>query len=87
MMIDCLVFIIGIIISALAPNFYVIIFARLLLGHSAASAMVSVPIYTSETSQPKVRETTGLYTVMCYTTGFALALIFGERLFTLISII
>jgi SP family galactose:H+ symporter-like MFS transporter len=78
MMIDSVVFIVGILLSALAPNFYVIVIARLVLGHSAASAMVSVPIYVSETSQPKVREITGVFTVMCYTSGFALALIFGK---------
>jgi MFS family permease len=78
MMVDCVIFIVGILMSALAPNFYVILAGRLVLGHSAASAMVSVPIYTSETSQPKVREITGFFTVVCYTSGFALALIFGK---------
>ncbi len=39
--------------------------------------MVAVPIYTSEVSQPQVRKTTGSFTLMCYSTGFAFCLIFG----------
>ena len=51
--------------------------ARVLLGHSSASSMVAAPIYTSETSQPQVRKTTGAFTMICYTTGYGLAVVFG----------
>lgn len=77
MMFDCAIFFIGTLLSGLAPHFYVILAARLLLGHSAASSMVACPMYTSEISQPQVRKTTGSFTIVCYTTGFALALILG----------
>lgn len=64
----------------LAPNFYVIILGRLIHGHSSASAMVAVPIYTSEISQPQVRKLTGNFTLICYSCGFAFALILGKVL-------
>ena len=63
--------------SALAPNFYVLLVARVLLGHSSCSSMVSTPLYTSEISQPMVRKVTGSFTMICYTTGYALAVILG----------
>ena len=47
----------------LAPNFYVLLVARVILGHSAASSMTTSPVYTSETSQPEVRTITGIYLV------------------------
>ena len=46
MIVDCFLFITGTIISAVAPNFYLLLFSRWLLGHCSASSMVSAPIYT-----------------------------------------
>ena len=60
---DCFFFIVGILMSAFAPNFYVLLVARVILGHSAASSMTTSPVYTSETSQPEVRTITGIYLV------------------------
>ena len=74
---DCFFFIVGILMSALAPNFYVLLVPRVLLGHSSCSSMVSTPLYTSEISQPMVRKITGSFTMICYTTGYALAVILG----------
>ena len=77
LMFDCFFFIIGILMSAFAPNFYVLLASRILLGHSSCSSMVSTPIYTSEISQPMIRKITGSFTIICYTTGYALAVILG----------
>ena len=62
---------------ALAPKFYVLLIARLLLGHSSASSMVAAPMYTCEISQPQIRKTTGSFNMSCFSTGFALVVIFG----------
>ena len=78
LMFDCLIFVVGTLFVALAPNFYVILVGRFIHGHSSASAMVAVPIYTSEISQPQVRKTTGSFTLMEYSCGFALALVLGN---------
>ena len=75
---DSSIFIIGIVMSAFAPNFYTLLIARMLLGHSSASAMVATPIYTSEISQPQIRKITGSFTMVCYTTGYGLAVVFGK---------
>ena len=80
MIVDCFLFITGTLISAVAPNFYLLLFSRWLLGHCSASSMVSAPIYTSETSQPQMRKTTGFFPIVCYTIGFALSLVFGKYL-------
>ena len=77
-MIDCFNFVLGTFLVALAPNFYVILIGRFIHGHSSASAMVAIPIYTSEISQPQIRKTTGSFALICYSTGFALALILGK---------
>ena len=78
LMIDCFVFFIGILILALAPNFYLILLARFITGHSTASALVAAPIYSSEISQPQARKIIGSFTLMCYTSGFALSFVLGE---------
>ena len=43
---DCFIFFIGTILSTVAPNFYVLLVARVILGHSVASAMTTTPVYT-----------------------------------------
>ena len=46
LMFDCLIFVVGTLLVALAPNFPLILIGRFIHGHSSASAMVAVPIYT-----------------------------------------
>ena len=77
LIVDSIVFIIGIILSAFAPNFYVLLIARILLGHSIGSAVVASPIYTSEISQPEVRRITGSFPMTCNMTGYALSMLLG----------
>ena len=77
---DTFVFMAATLMMALAPSFNFVLIARFLHGHSNASAMVAIPIYTCEISQPEVRKITGTFTLICYTTGFALALILGALL-------
>ena len=78
LVIDCLLFIIGTVSSALAPNFYVLLFSRWLLGHASTSQQVTVPIYVSEISQPQMRTITGPFAIICYACGFAGGYIFGK---------
>ena len=78
MLIDSVLFLIGTLMLALGPHFYVTLAARLLQGHSSASSMVAVPIYTSETSQPQIRKITGSFASISFTSGFAFALILGN---------
>lgn len=80
MLMDSISYIIGSILMAMSPNFYLLLLGRFIHGHSCASAMVAIPIYTSEISQPEVRKITGAFTLACYTTGFASSLILGALL-------
>ena len=77
-MFDCVSFIIGTLFIALAENFQFILIGRFIHGYAYASGMVTVPIYTSEITQPQVRKTNGCIQTACYTSGFALALVFGK---------
>ena len=76
-MVDSIIYILGTLCVALAPNFYVILLGRYIRGHSTASAIVAIPIYIGEICQPEVRKTTGSFAWMCYAIGYALALILG----------
>ena len=78
LMFDCVIFVLGTLFVALSPNFYLVLLGRFIHGHSSASAMVAIPIYTSEISQPQVRKTTGSFTIMEYNFGFAFALVLGK---------
>ena len=69
----------GMIMSAFAPNFYILLISRVLLGHSTGSASVTTPIYTGEISQPEVRRITGSFPMICYMTGYGLAVLLGIK--------
>lgn len=77
LMLDCLFFTIGVILSAAAPNFNTILVARWLVGHASASTKAVAPLYTSEISQPIIRNRTGSLAMICYSVGYAFCLIFG----------
>ena len=46
MLIDCFFFIIGTLLMTFSVNLYMILVGRFVQGHSAASSMVAVPMYT-----------------------------------------
>ena len=46
LLLDCFIYIVGTILFTVAPNFYVLLVARVILGHSVASAMTTTPVYT-----------------------------------------
>ena len=75
---ECTVFIFATLLCALAPNFKVLLISRVILGHCSASAMTSVPVYTSEISQPEVRTITGCFNVVCCSFGVAFSLMLGK---------
>ena len=81
LMFDNVVFLVGILILCLAPNFYLILLARFITGHSTASALVAAPIYASEISQPQTRKIIGSFQLMCFTSGFALSFVLGKYQF------
>ena len=81
LMLDNVVFLVGILILCLAPNFYLILLARFITGHSTASALVAAPIYASEISQPQTRKIMGSFQLMCFTSGFALSFVLGKYQF------
>ena len=81
LMFDNVVFLVGILILCSAPNFYLILLARFITGHSTASALVAAPIYASEISQPQTRKIMGSFQLMCFTSGFALSFILGKYQF------
>ena len=65
LMLDCIFFTIGMILSAAAPNFNTILVARWLVGHASASTKAVAPLYTSEISQPIIRNQTGSLAMIC----------------------
>ena len=77
---DCLVFIAATLACAMAPNFKVLLIARVILGHSVASQFTTSPVYTSEISQPEVRSVTGNFNISCFTFGVALVMMLGACL-------
>ena len=46
LLLDCFIYIVGTILFSVAPNFYVLLVARVILGHSTASAMTTTSVYT-----------------------------------------
>ena len=46
LLLDCFIYIVGTILFSIAPNFYVLLVARVILGHSTASAMTTTSVYT-----------------------------------------
>ncbi|TRY67596.1 hypothetical protein TCAL_13686, partial [Tigriopus californicus] len=77
LIIDNITFIISLFLIALAPNFSVMLVGRFLEGVSAASCLVSIPIFVNEISQPEVKGFTSSLNMICYTTGFAFMSILG----------
>ena len=51
----------------------------LIQGHAVSSSAVSVPLYTSETSQPEVRKITGVFAIICYCFGSAASSVLGKK--------
>lgn len=77
MLIDCLAFGTGLLLLALSPNFYVALCSRFILGHGGASAIVSIPIYVGELSQPQIRNLTSSLTVISFSSGVSAMLLLG----------
>lgn len=77
MLLDCLVCFLGLILLTFSPNFYLALAARFIMGHAGASAIVSVPIYVGEISQPQLRNFTSSFTVVCFACGTSTILIVG----------
>ena len=74
---DCVCMAMGFLAISLAPTTSVLLLGRFLLGHCAASNLVSTPIFVSEISHPDIRGTTSVLTMACYTTGFFVAMLGG----------
>ena len=77
MMADAVIFIIATILLVFSPNLFSVLIARFAQGHAVSSSAVSVPLYTSETSQPSVRKVTGVFAVIFYCAGSTLSWILG----------
>eukprot|EP00095_Tigriopus_kingsejongensis_P002049 maker-scaffold254_size236139-snap-gene-0.10 protein:Tk02049 transcript:maker-scaffold254_size236139-snap-gene-0.10-mRNA-1 annotation:"solute carrier family facilitated glucose transporter member 8" len=80
LMIDNINFILGFAIIVLAPNFPVMLVGRFLTGISAASCLVSIPIYINEISQPQIKGFTASINMICYTSGFGAMAFMGALL-------
>ena len=75
---DCFVFILATLACAMAPNFYILLVARVIQGHSMASQFTTSPVYTSEVCQPEVRSITGNFSVACYSFGVTFMMLMGN---------
>ena len=80
LIIDSFLYIIGTLLTAFSTNFEMILVGRFIQGFSAASAMVSAPLYTCEISQPHIRRYTALFPVLCWDIGIAVSYILGALL-------
>jgi MFS transporter, SP family, solute carrier family 2 (facilitated glucose transporter), member 3 len=69
LIIDMWLFVIGGLLQTLAPNMYVIIIARFVVGFASGYSSVVVPIYLNELSPPNLRGTLGTITQFALTIG------------------
>lgn len=77
LIIDNTSFIVSFFLISMSPNFTTMLFGRFLSGVSAASCLVTIPIFVSEISQPEVKGFTSSLNMICYTTGFATMSVLG----------
>ncbi|XP_040571273.1 facilitated trehalose transporter Tret1 [Lepeophtheirus salmonis] len=87
LIIDCITATTGLLVVGLAPSFPYLCIGRLLCGHACASATVTIPIYTSEISLPKVRGITGSFFLNFYLGGYCLTVILGSAVHWRITIV
>ena len=80
MIIDSFVYVVGLLLLTFSPNFYVALASRYIVGHAGASAMVSVPIYVGEISQPQIRNISSTLTVIFFSSGVSMTLVLGMQL-------
>lgn len=55
LIIENIIYLLSFVLIAFAPNYIVMLVARLLSGYAAASTVVALPVYVSEISQPQIR--------------------------------
>jgi len=77
MLIDCVGLILGLLLMALSNSFSILLIGRFLSGHFAGSNLVSVPIFISETSHPRLRGMTSTLLMVMYTSGFTISMFLG----------
>ena len=68
---------VGNVIVASATSFEQLLVGRCILGWAFGGQFVHVPIYTSEISQPVIRQLTGALAAVSATSGFAMSYIIG----------
>ena len=77
LMIDSIFFLIGTLMTTFSRNLNMILVSRFIQGHSAISALVAVPLYTCEISQPEVRRFTALLSGLCMDIGVVVTYFLG----------
>ena len=77
LMIDSIFFLIGTLMTTFSRNLNMILVSRFIQGHSAISALVAVPLYTCEISQPEVRRFTALLPGLCMDIGVVVTYFLG----------
>ncbi|XP_040570679.1 facilitated trehalose transporter Tret1 isoform X2 [Lepeophtheirus salmonis] len=78
LIIDSVTSSIGLLMVGLAPSFPYLLIGRLLCGHASGSGTVTIPIYTSEISLPKVRGMTGSFMSSFLLSGYCIAILLGS---------
>nr|XP_040583393.1 facilitated trehalose transporter Tret1-like [Lepeophtheirus salmonis] len=78
LIIDSVTASIGLLMVGLAPSFPYLLIGRLLCGHASGSGTVTIPIYTSEISLPKVRGMTGSFMSSFLLSGYCIAILLGS---------
>ncbi len=54
-LITALIFVVGVLLAAFAPTYWVLIVARFVIGLAVGSASMTVPLYIGEVAPPKIR--------------------------------
>ena len=78
MMIDSVVYVVGLLFLTFSPSFYLALVSRFILGHAGASGLVSVPIYVGEISQPQIRQISSTLCVIFFSCGASMSLTLGK---------
>lgn len=81
-MINTYVFFFGGLLMSLAPNVYVLVPARFIIGFASGLASVVVPVYLGEIAPPTLRGTLGTMTQFSMVIGILMSIVFAFPLAT-----
>jgi len=77
LLINSVGFLVGFLLMAFSPSFYLLLLGRFITGIFCGMDLVATPIFVGETSQPSVRGFTGSLLILIYCSGFTVSMLLG----------